>query len=527
MKIYKLKMRKMRLKFIILSFTIAINSVSIAKEIDVISDVKEVTIYHSGALINRVSSQKLSVGLQELVFKNISSKLVLNTIKINNREITILNKFIIKKITKEQFHQLEDERGALLNQLALLEVKYNESNFVNEVADLEKMLDFYSKKITELKKQLRFVNSAIEEAKQLEEIKLNNENAAILKLLVSVETTLTSDLEIEYIVGGIGWSPFYEIDVQSSSEKEIQVKYLARIMSQTGENWDNVIIHLSSSFPLSNPTSLPTAEEPWTLTSQSKYSNLNNNNSQQTQTQQIEQQEQVISKLEGVEYQEISIPSYLKLRTLKGNYSIKSNSTVFSFPVLTAQLPAAYYFYGFPSIDSEVYLVSEITKWDTIGFVDGVANITYNKNNIGKTIIKFSAFSDTLLLPVGKDNSIFMKRKEIADQKYAKEPTSFNKKKKSTYAYEYTLKNNNSFPVIFELKEQFPISQSKNAEVTLDKTTNGTIDYDMGEITWHIEIKPGELLKKELIYTVVFDGNFSFSKSTSHKKFRTMSAPSF
>lgn len=499
---------------------------SFAKEIEIVSNVKEITVYHSGALVSRVSNQKLTEGIQELVLKNISSKLVLNTITINNKEVTILNKSLIKKLTKEQFNQLEDERNALLNQLALLEVKYNESNFVNEVADLEKMLDFYSKKIMDLKKQLRFVDLSISDAKQLEEVKLNNENAAILKLLVSVEKTLNSDLEIEYITGGIGWSPFYEINVQSSSENEIQVKYLARIMSQTGENWDKVVVHLSSSFPLNNPTSLPVPEEPWTLTSRSKYSNQNNNNTNLEQEQ--VQQQQVISKLEGVEYQEISIPSYLKLRTLKGLYSIKSNSTVFSFPIMTVKLPATYYFYGFPSLDTEVYLVSEITSWDTLGFVDGVANITYNKNNIGKTIIKFSAFSDTLLLPVGKDNSIFMKRKEIADQKYAKEPTNFNKKKKVTYAYEYTLKNNNSFPVVFELNEQFPISQSKSAEVTLDKTTSGKIDYEAGEITWTIEIKPGELLKKELIYTVVFDGSFSFSKASPHKRrYRTISAPSF
>ena len=516
----------MKLK-ITLSFTLIYSfiAVSFAKEVDIVSKVNEVTVYHSGALVSRTSNQRLETGMQEIVLKNISSKLVLSTITINNKEVTILNKSIIKKLTKEQFNQLEDERNALLNQLALLEVKYNESNFVNEVADLEKMLDFYSKKIMELKKQLRFVDLSIAEAKTLEEVKLNNENAAILKLLVSVEKTLNSDLEIEYITGGIGWSPFYEINVQSSSEKEIQVKYLARIMSQTGENWDNVVVHLSSSFPLSSPRSLPAAEEPWTLTSRSKYTNQNNNtNFAQEQI----QQQQVISKLEGVEYQEISIPSYLKLRTLKGTYSIKSNSTVFSFPIMTVKLPATYYFYGFPSIDTEVYLVSEIIGWDTLGFVDGIANITYNKNNIGKTVLKFSEFSDTLLLPVGKDNSIFMKRKEIADQKYAKEPTNFNKKKKITYAYEYTLKNNNSFPVVFELKEQFPISQSKSAEVTLDKTTDGAVDYEAGEITWAIEIKPGELFKKELIYTVVFDGSFSFSKASPHKKrYRTISAPKF
>ena len=137
----------MKLK-ITLSFTLIYSfiAVSFAKEVDIVSKVNEVTVYHSGALVSRTSNQRLETGMQEIVLKNISSKLVLSTITINNKEVTILNKSIIKKLTKEQFNQLEDERNALLNQLALLEVKYNESNFVNEVADLEKMLDFYSKK---------------------------------------------------------------------------------------------------------------------------------------------------------------------------------------------------------------------------------------------------------------------------------------------------------------------------------------------------------------------------------------------
>src|SRR5690606_8074092 len=130
---------------------------------------------------------------------------------------------------------------------------------------------------------------------------------------------------------------------------DISIKYIAKIMSQTGENWENITLQLSSAFPLENPTKLPKPEEPWVLSYQT-YQNKQQNTIENQNPQQI-------AKLEGVDYQDIFVPSFLKLRTLKGKYAIKSNSTVFSFPIMNISLPAEYSFYAYPSLDNEVYLV--------------------------------------------------------------------------------------------------------------------------------------------------------------------------
>ena len=105
---------------------------------------------------------------------------------------------------------------------------------------------------------------------------------------------------------------------------------------------------------------------------------------------------------------------------IEGRNSIKSNSTVFTFPIKNVVLPSLYHYYGFPNIDPDVYLVAEVSNWDTLGFLDGLADMSFGGNNIGKTISKFSEFKNKLTLPIGKDNSVFMKRTDIADQKYFK-----------------------------------------------------------------------------------------------------------
>lgn len=504
-----------------LSFAI-IGTLTQAQAVNVTTKVTEATVYHSGALVQRSGNVNLKAGVNELQFRNLSSKIILSSLKVNNKEMTVLNKSVVKKLTTEEMKQLEDQKEALTNQLALIEKKFNEATFVKEVEDLEKMIAFYSTKMLEIKRSIRSVEKQITDAQKLKDIKLDNENAAILKLVVSVEKPLNTQIKLQYVCGSIGWSPAYEISVNSSSDRTIEIKYLAKLMSQTGENWDNITVKLSSSFPLEPPTSLPKPESPWVLEG-SGY-NYGKRNMQNAEGFINPQQE--IDKLEGVTYTQISIPSILKVRTLQGKFNIKSNSTVFTFPIMKMKLPARYYYYGYPSIDPDVYLVGEVTKWDTIGLIDGVANITFAGNDVGKSIIKFSESEDTLMLPVGKDNSVYMVRREMADQKYFKERT-VNKKRVSTMAYEFVLKNNNSFPIDFVLADQIPISQTKSAEVEIEKTSGGKLDAEQGEVAWTQAIKPGQSISKELIYTIETSSDYHYSRGRNMQKFRTISCPSF
>lgn len=504
-------MKKSLLFFGIIFFTVPLFA-----EIDVKTTVNEITVYHMGALVNRSADVNLKPGVNVLMFKNLSSKMVLHTLKFKNKDITMVNRTIIKKLNPEEFSQLTDRKEALNNQLRLLELKYNDTGFVKEVDDLEKMMSYYEHKILDIKRNLRSVENKIIDAKNLENIKLDNKDAAILKVTVSVAKAFNSKLEMQYVVGSISWSPSYDITVGSSSDKTIEIKYNAKMMSQTGEDWNNVTIHLSSSFPLKSPTDLPKADKPWTLDGRSSY---NKNEFNQSLTNAPKDISRGIELLEGVEYEELSLPSFLKLRTLKEKHSIKSNSTVFTFPIMTQELPANYYYYGFPSLDPEVFLVAEITNWSEYSFVDGVANMTYRGNDIGKSLIKFSESKDTLLLPVGKDNSVYLKRAEMAGQKYFK-VMKIGKKQKETQAFEYILKNNNDFPVNFELVDQFPISQTKFAAVNLVKTSGGNINNEHGEILWEFTLKPGQSTKKEFIFSIDMDSRFSYSKKGPMRKKR-------
>ncbi|MFN6038715.1 MAG: DUF4140 domain-containing protein, partial [Bacteroidota bacterium] len=78
-------MKKIFLSLLIIS---SFNTTILANGMDVVSKVESVTIYHSGALVNRTSIVDLKPGINELVFKNLSSKLILSSLKISNKEVT-------------------------------------------------------------------------------------------------------------------------------------------------------------------------------------------------------------------------------------------------------------------------------------------------------------------------------------------------------------------------------------------------------------------------------------------------------
>ena len=94
-----------------------------AESLTVNSKVGSVVLYHSGAMVKRTSNVNLPLGVTELIFKNISGKILLNSLKINNNNITILNKKIIKKISNNEYKALFDRKDAIQKQINLIEIK--------------------------------------------------------------------------------------------------------------------------------------------------------------------------------------------------------------------------------------------------------------------------------------------------------------------------------------------------------------------------------------------------------------------
>jgi hypothetical protein len=176
-------------------------------------------------------------------------------------------------------------------------------------------------------------------------------------------------------------------------------------------------------------------------------------------------------------------------------------------------------------MDPQVYLVTELTGWSGMGYVDGVASVRFKDTDVGRTIIRFSEYADTLMLPIGKDNSVYMLMEPDYNKTFSKVS---GKRIKADFGYNYVLKNNNNFPIQFELVDQVPVSQVKTIEVKVNNISGATFNEEEGSVVWKEKIEANDDKKFALSYSVDYEGGLSFASSGYQKqKYRTIACPSF
>jgi len=182
-------------------------------------------------------------------------------------------------------------------------------------------------------------------------------------------------------------------------------------------------------------------------------------------------------------------------------YDIASNGKAQTAILKTIQATSIYKHYGVPKIDKEVYAIAEIADWEQLNLLPGSANIIVEGTYIGKSFIDPNATKDTLQLTLGRDKRIVIQRNKLADYS----STQFlGSNKHQRFTYEITLKNNKNDTVLLQLKDQFPLSTTKEIEVELIETNGAVINTDLGILNWEIRLLPNESKKVKFIYSIKY-----------------------
>jgi len=244
--------------------------------------IKDVTVYLSGAQIERSASIKLPAGTTEFTFNHLSPNIQESSIQISglkNASILSINfgiNYLSKQDKSEDVEAIQKQILVLYDDIQAedhLISGYNEELYLitqnralgntNQVVNLEKLQKFatyyrirtteikskiyeagkiksdLNAKIVDLKKQL--VEFNVDEKVQTGEIKI--------KLNTEIETDI--NLNITYNVTNAGWFPIYDIKAEKINTP-IQLVYKAHVYQNTGHNWDDVNLTLSTSDPNTN-----------------------------------------------------------------------------------------------------------------------------------------------------------------------------------------------------------------------------------------------------------------------------------
>lgn len=185
-------------------------------------------------------------------------------------------------------------------------------------------------------------------------------------------------------------------------------------------------------------------------------------------------------------------------------YTIPGNGKAQNIDLQSRETTAEYKYYCAPKLDTETYLLAEISDWQNLGLLSAPANVTYDGTYIGETFIDASSTQAKLSLTLGTDRRVAVKREKMQDFSSTR---TLGSNTEQTFTYQITVKNNQTRPVNMVLKDQYPISTDKNIVVTLNReqTTAWTANVeDLGVITWEGELAAGETRTYRISYTVKY-----------------------
>lgn len=505
------------------------------KPIFTTAKMKSATVYFNSAELSQTASVTLPKGTSEVVIFNIADNINENTISIGaSTNVTVMsvqytdaylseyeideNSSDIKKVKdsieliKKELTKIGVEKISKQKTIELLD-KNQQVTGVNtglSVTELMKMVDYYNTKRVELSNQLNLMtekeikwnetlyrlNTKLQVGTQKED-KIS-EGKLILQIMNEVAGTV--NLDINYLAFEASWTPFYELRAESIKEP-INMLYKAQVSQETGLDWKNVKLSLSSGNP--NQNNQAPILNAWFL--RFGYSNV--------YSQQNTVKNQLQGKVAGIQMEEdkagASLDEVVVVRntTLSVSfdidipYDILSNGKAHSVTLKEIKLPANYKYYAAPKVEKEAFLLAEIGDYSQYNLLPGEANIIFEGLYVGKTNINPNQTSDTLNLSMGRDKKISIKREKVVDKSGTKFLSSY---KEQTFTYDITLRNNKKEDAFILLKDQYPISTDKEIEIELLESDKADINTETGILTWKLNLKTNETKKLRVSYKVKY-----------------------
>ena len=530
------------------------------------SSITEVTVYMQGAQVFRKASYTVKPGITEIIIdgicptidpKSIQVKATGNIVILDSKyslfypkpeEVKLIDGLPLK--VKKDIAVLED--SILMVNYELMEIQ-DEIDVLNatkailsnngairgtgKVNDsiqlLKQAVEYYTVKMNELNKKLLQLNRS-KNAKNLKksgmQTRLNNlknfqstsgiqeePKGPVHRLVITVSSKeiVTGKLTFSYLVSGAGWTPLYDLKSEVLTGK-VNLNYKAQVYQNTGVNWEDVKLTISTNNPYLNKTK-PTLH-PWYIdyytrvqnpyggaygyANTPKVADAYKQNESREAAADMEDELNANAARTSAEFvvmidQIISAEFRIDLP-----YTIASNNEAHMVLIKNQDLNADFKYYTIPKIDPSVYLVAQISKLDELQLVPAKANIFFDGTYMGETYIDPRNMEDTLSLSLGKDPNIIVKRTLL--KKESKEKVIGNQKER-TNSFEIEIKNLKSTNIEVIVQDQIPVTTNADIVIEAGDLDKGKLDPVTGLLEWKLDLKTKESKKLNFGYKVKFN----------------------
>lgn len=419
--------------------------------------------------------------------------------KQNNQQIERLN--IAIKVGEEQLSLLKDQRF------------FGESNS-QTIEQSSQKLNFIRQQMTQILQEQQQNQASVDELEEknmLLQAQIDENLPAVVGqqtqvvMVIDAKNATTAQMQLSYLTPDAAWSPSYDFRSEDV-ESPIVLTYKANVVQNTGIDWRDVNLTLSSVNPSKNIT--PFNLQPWRL---SVY-----DDSIQYESQALMQQapapvamtdasmrakkkrdssgiaDFVTASNNGINLNyDISLPYSLKSSTKPNSLTIKQTDIIGKYQYTTT-----------PKLAEDVFLQADIDNWQALNLLNGNANIYYGNTYIGNFQIDTTQLNDTLFIPFGIDKNIQISREN--NEKMKKKPSFIGSTIEQKEGYLIKAKNMHTKPINLTIVDQLPISQDSEIKVSEIDNKQAVVNKTTGELTWDVTLEANQQIEIPFNYTLSY-----------------------
>lgn len=495
------------------------------------------TVFLRGAELDNDVTLSLNQGQNDVVLTNIATNVDPRTLSVSlNNDDVIIRSVNVRKVAtplvyspeitalqeqKKQINQQIENLNIAIKvgeeQLSLLkDQRFFGDNNSQTIEQSSQKLNFIRQQMTQILQEQQQNQTSIndlEEKNALLQAQIDEKQPTTVGqqtqvvMVIDAKNATTAKIQLSYLTSDAAWSPSYDIRSQDV-ESPIVLTYKANVIQNTGIDWQDVKLTLSTINPSKNIT--PFNLQPWRL---SIYDD----------SAQYERQARVMAAPAApIAMAETSTHAKKNMRENSGiadfvtasnnginlnyhislPYSLKSSKKSSSLTIKQEDVTGKYQYTSTPKLAEDVFLQADIENWQALNLLNGNANIYYGNTFIGQFRVDTNKLSDTFRIPFGVDKNIQISRE--SNEKMKKKPSFIGSTIEQKEGYLIKAKNTHSKPINLTIFDQLPISEDSEIKVSEIDNKQAIVNKTTGELSWEVELKPNQQIEIPFNYTLSY-----------------------
>ncbi len=495
----------------------------------VFGKINKVKLYFDRAEVYRELKVRLSGNKTSITVGPFPDKLIANSLRISSKDNSHVGNFQLERVFESTFtsepikkqNELVKNIQNILNTLKDdLSVYDDQINFIEGIHQSESRgtsknnqgSDFWNSVLTfkaskgkttrELRRKLNIQIRNEQERLKNEKEKLKEMMAGskkghyISSLDIHSSNTNETSLGVIYQIRNAGWHPAYQLH---ANNKNIALSYFAEIDQNTGEDWQNISLELSTGQPARRTQ--PPKLRPWVVDFPKPIFNAPQRKlrSAPMQSMAMEGAADMMMEAKVVE----SGTSYTF--QIPDRQTISAGTRKFRALITKKTLDSELTYTATPKLSKKVFLRAKLKNTTEFQWLPGQSGIYLDGSFVGNHWMKDTSPGEELKLGLGTDDSIRVERKLVKKDDGGE--GFFGQKERARYIFEITLENFKKQSVKLKLKDQLPLPYHEDIETNINRIEPKPDKTDKQNfLTWNLTLAPAE--KK----TIVLDFQVEYPK---------------